>query len=409
LGTPPRLGLAVSGGGDSLALAVLAADWARTEGGVVLALIVDHGLRADSAIEAGTAAALLARLGIPARVLTLDSLAPGTGLPARARTARLAAMETACQEAGIIDLLLGHHAADQAETVIIRQLRGSGQAGLAGMAAVTETASVRLLRPLLGVAPERLRAVLIARGLGWAEDPTNADRRFTRARLRTARADAAGTGPATRALCAAAAADGRARHTAEGRLAEWAAAAVTIRPEGFALLPEGPWPPPVLAALVRMITGAAYLPPLEAIGMIAAAPRQAIGGGICLGGARLMPAGRLGPGFLICREAAAMQGAVPAEAGAHWDGRFRRPTCQRALPGETIEALGAGTPRFRGMSDLPAVVLETLPAYYGSHGKLIALPALNWPDLETVSARSLLFHPRHPAAGAPFIGSLVAV
>jgi tRNA(Ile)-lysidine synthase len=174
-GTPPRLGLAVSGGGDSLALALLAAEWARAQGGSVLAFIVDHGLRTAAAAEAAAAAETLARLDIPARVLTLDDLRTGASLPARARAARLAALEAACRDAGIIDLLLGHHAADQAETIIMRRLRGSGPAGLAGMAALSETASVRLLRPLLGVAPAQLRAVLMERGLGWAEDPTNAD------------------------------------------------------------------------------------------------------------------------------------------------------------------------------------------------------------------------------------------
>jgi tRNA(Ile)-lysidine synthase len=368
----------------------------------VLALIVDHGLRADSRAEASEAAARLASFGIPARLLTLNDLRPGPGLPERARAARLAVLEAACREEGIIDLLVGHHAADQAETVIMRQLRGSGPAGLAGMAAISETAAVRVLRPLLGVAPGRLKATLASRGLGWAEDPTNRDSRFTRARLRTARADSAGTGPATRALSAAAVAHGRARAASDRGLADWLAAAVTIRTEGFALLPVSPWPPSALAALLRMITGAGYLPSPDAIAAIAAAPGQAIGGGICLGGARLRPSGRMGPGFLICREAAAMAGPVPANAGAVWDGRFRRPAGQPDLPGEVIGALGAKASRFRGMSDLPAVVLETLPAFHTSDGDLIALPALMWPDPETLAMRRLLFHPRWPALGAAF-------
>jgi tRNA(Ile)-lysidine synthase len=331
-------------------------------------------------------------------------------MPARARAARLAALEAGCQEAGIIDLLLGHHAADQAETVIMRKLRGSGPAGLAGMAAISETASVRVLRPLLGVAPARLRAVLMARGLSWAEDPTNADSRFTPARLRRARADAAGAGPATRALSEAAMADAQARCAAERSLADWLAAEVTIRPEGFALLPEGAWPPAALAALLRMITGAGYLPAPEAIGAIAAAPAQAISRGICLGGARLRPAGRLGPGFLLYREAAAMAGPVPAAAGATWDRRFRRRGDQPALPGETISALGGEARRFRDISDLPAMVLETLPAYRALQGGgLVAVPALLWPDPQTVSVRRLLFHPRHAAVGGGFRAAVVPV
>jgi tRNA(Ile)-lysidine synthase len=403
-GAPPRLGLAVSGGADSLAMAVLAADWARSAGGTALAFIVDHGLRADAAAEAAEAAATLGGLGIPATILRLAALGAGPGLPARARAARLAALEAACRAAGVLDLLLAHHAADQAETVLMRQLRGSGPAGLAGMAALSETASVRLLRPLLGIAPGRLRATLITRGIGWAEDPTNADTRFTRARLRSARGDAAGMGPATRALAEAAAADGVARRRAEAATAAWLAAEAVIRPEGFAILPPGPWPAAALGALLRMVAGAAHLPAPEAVAAIAAVPGRAIGGGICLGGARLLPAGRLGPGFLLCREAAAMAAPVPACAGARWDGRFRRADDAPDLPGEQIGALRPETRSLRDISDLPAVVLETLPAYWSVQGELLAVPALDWPDLAGNRARALWFRPPRPATAA-FFGS----
>jgi tRNA(Ile)-lysidine synthase len=387
---------------------VLAADWARTAGGTALAFIVDHGLRANAAAEAAEAAATLGRLGVPATVLRLEALATGPGLPARARAARLAALAAACRTAAILDLLLAHHAADQAETVIMRHLRGSGPAGLAGMAALSETASVRLLRPLLSVAPGRLRATLIARGIGWAEDPTNKDTRFTRARLRAARGDAAGTGPATRALAEAAAADGAARAAAEAATAAWLAAQAVIRPEGVAILPTGPWPAAALGALLRMVAGAAHLPAPEAVAAIAAAPGRAIGGGICLGGARLLPAGRLGPGFLLCREAAAMAAPVPALAGAQWDGRFRRAEDGPDLPGERVGALGSAARRLRDISDLPAVVLETLPAYWSLQGALLAVPALFWPDFGVNLGRRLVFHPPRPATGA-FLGPSVGV
>ena len=327
---------------------MLASAWAEARSGTVLALIVDHGLRAESAPEAAQAAATLSGIGVPSRILTLDGLVGGAGLPARARAARLAALERACREAGILDLLLGHHAADQAETVIMRGLRGSGGGGLAGMATVSETAAVRLLRPLLGLPPGRLRATLAARGLGWAEDPSNADGRFTRARLRAARADADGTGAATRALTVAAEAEAEARRERERHLAAWLGAEATIRPEGFALLPDGVWPPEALAAVLRAITGASYPSAPAAIAAIAAAPSAAIGRGTCLGGARLRPAGRLGSGFLICRERAAISDPVPATAGAAWDGRFRRPAKLPDLPGETIGALGSDMPRAAG-------------------------------------------------------------
>ena len=146
------------------------------QGGTLSAFVVDHGLRPEAGAEAEATTATLSRLSIPARILKLKGLEPGPGLPARARAARYAALQAACRADGILDLLLGHHAGDQAETVLMRRASGSGPAGLAAMAASVQLGNVRLLRPLLTVPPGRLRATLRERGIGWAEDPTNSDR-----------------------------------------------------------------------------------------------------------------------------------------------------------------------------------------------------------------------------------------
>lgn len=399
----PRLAVAVSGGADSLALALLAAAWAHARGGAVLGLIVDHGLRAAAAREAADAANCLETQGIPARILRLEHLAPGPGVAARARMARYAALAGACRDAGIVHLLLGHHAADQAETVLLRALSASGPAGLAGMAALSEAGGLRLLRPLLGLAPVRLRALLVSRGLGWAEDPSNTDPRATRARLRHLRADRAGDGPATLALCAAARSAGAARAAAEAEIASLLAARAEFRPEGFALLDPAPLPPAALGALLRAIAGAAQMPARAGLAVLAAAPRPAT-----LGGARLMPAGRLGPGMLlVLREAVRMAPPVPARPGALWDGRFRL-TCgadpgSEPLAGAQLGALGAAAAGgLRGRSDLPAAVLETLPALWRD-GTLLAAPAIAYDPGGVAAGLRLLFAPRHPAAGAPFV------
>src|SRR5262245_29663930 len=172
----PRLAAGVSGGADSTALAVLAYAWACERGGSLLALVADHGLRPESGQEAADTVARLATLGIAARRLTIAGLDRGPALAERARRARFDALETACAEAGIVHLLLGHHAADQAETVLIRSLGGSGPAGLAGIAALVETRRLRILRPLLAFPPAFMRARLAAAGVTWVEDPSNADR-----------------------------------------------------------------------------------------------------------------------------------------------------------------------------------------------------------------------------------------
>ncbi len=216
-----------SGGPDSLALTRLADAWAQERRASVLALIVEHGLRVESAAEALALAAGLAAEGIAARILPLG-LPPGPGMQERARRARRAALLAACREAGAPHLLLGHHAEDQAETVLFRALRGSGDAGLAGMAPLTVAAEALVLRPLLPVPKARLAESLEGWSIRPIQDPSNADPRFARARLR-----AASTGPAMT--------EGFARRRA--RMAAWVAgrlaASVRLLPEGCAeIMPD---------------------------------------------------------------------------------------------------------------------------------------------------------------------------
>ena len=405
-GPAPRLAAAVSGGADSMALAVLADAWAKARAGSVLALIVDHQLRPESSCEATEAAARLTARGLTARVLTLTGLAHGTRLAERARAARYASLTEACRAEGILHLLLGHHAADQAETVIMRALAGSGTAGLAGMAPVVETTFLRLLRPLLSVPPIRLRETLGSLGIGWAEDPSNTDTRALRPRLRALRSDRDGTGAATTALVAAAAASGRERARQEAAAGSALAVAVTLRHEGFALLSlppsdrhggpcAGHLPPEAVAALIQTIAGNDFPPNPAAVATLAAAPRPAT-----LAGVRLLAAGRLGPGLLIVREKAAMQVEVPAVPGAVWDRRFRLAKQATPLPGCMLGPLGADASRLRRWSDLPAAVLCTVPALRRA-GTLVAVPHLGYPTPEACAAVPVLFSPPRPACGPP--------
>ena len=182
--TSPILAVAVSGGRDSLALALLSQDWAAGRDGRVIGLIVDHGLRSESTGEAAATAEVLTRHGIASAILTWSGAKPRTGLQEAARTARYRLLRDECRRRGILHLLLAHHVDDQAETVAMRAARQSGPDGLAGMAALVEQPEVRLLRPLLAVSRARLTATLLARDVPWLDDPSNVDPRFERARLR---------------------------------------------------------------------------------------------------------------------------------------------------------------------------------------------------------------------------------
>ncbi len=376
-----RVAVAVSGGADSLALAVLTQGW-----GDPVAFIVDHGLREGSALEAERARAALQARSIPAQVLTLRGLAGGPGLPARARTARYAALAGACRAAGLVDLLLGHHAGDQAETVLMRRRRGSGPAGLAGMAALVETDDVRLLRPLLFAMPAELRAVVAEAGLVPAEDPTNADLRFTRARLRR---EIGGDGAD---LLAEAVRAGTVRAVADTAVAVELAQRVAIFPEGYAVLSPGPVGEAALGAVLRSLAGRIY--PVNA-GPFATSPRAGT-----LAGVRVQPAGRAGRGWLLTREVAAIAPAAPAAPGAVWDGRFR----VERLPNEvTIGALGAEASRFRSATSLPSAVLQALPAL-AYNGVLFAVPHLSYDSGATGMGPPRLGSACVPVAGAPFRG-----
>jgi tRNA(Ile)-lysidine synthase len=393
----PRLAAGVSGGADSMALALLADAWVRARGGSLLALVVDHGLRPESAAEAELAIRRLAARGIPARLLCLTDLHHGPALAERARAARYAALRAACATGGILHLLLGHHAADQAETVLMRRQRSSGPAGLAAISALSEQGGLHLLRPLLGVPPVRLRATLRAAGLAWVEDPSNRDQRALRPRLRAGLNDPDGTGPAIAALCEAARAAGTARAAQEAEAAEILAERAAIRPEGFALLSAGPIDPAALAALIQTIGGGGFPPPAAGVAALAAAPRPAT-----LAGVRLLPAGRMAEGLLLVREAAAMERPIAGRPDAVWDGRYRLRADASPPQDATLGALGADAARLRRRSELPSAVLRTLPALRLGNS-LVAVPHLLYPDRAACDAVPVVFSPRRPVAGAPFV------
>lgn len=376
-GAIPRLAVGVSGGADSTALALLADQWARRRGGAILALIVDHGLRQSSAREAASTAERLGRMGIAHEVIRLG-LAPGPALQARARAARHEALAASARAAGMVHLLLGHHAADQEELRAMRALRGPrGAEGMAGFAARSD---VILLRPLLGFRPEDLRTRLRMLRIGWIEDPSNADPRFERARVRAA-------GPQIDPEAAIRAAGRRA--TADRSAASFLALTVLLRPEGWAVVRSDRLPADALGVLIRVVGGAIYPPARAAIDRLARRLEPAT-----LGGVRILPAGRYGPGWLLVREEAAC--AVPCEAreGAVWDGRFR----VRAVPPQarSIGALGDAGADIRSGRNLPAVVRRTLPAALDDE----AVRAV--PHLGHGTPSTILFAPPGPAAPAPF-------
>jgi tRNA(Ile)-lysidine synthase len=167
--------VACSGGPDSVALLALVAATGRTP----TAVYVDHGLRAETGAEAARVAALAERLGLAARTVAV-TVGAGPNLEARARDARYGALDAVRREVGARHVLVGHTADDQAETVVLNLMRGSGASGLGAMAVRRDT----VVRPLLGFRRHECDAVCAAVGVQPVHDPMNDDRAFRRVAVR---------------------------------------------------------------------------------------------------------------------------------------------------------------------------------------------------------------------------------
>ena len=175
------LGLAVSGGPDSMAMLALGAE--ALDGRVAVAT-VNHGLRPEAVKEAALVADACARLGVHHATLTPDAAIAGASIQARAREVRYALLARWAAAAGVGAVATAHHADDQAETFLMRAARGSGLAGLAGVRARATISGMTIVRPLLDWRRAELRAIVRRRELPFVDDPANADDRFERTRVR---------------------------------------------------------------------------------------------------------------------------------------------------------------------------------------------------------------------------------
>jgi len=386
---PPCLATAVSGGPDSLALALLAHAWVRRRGGTIVALTVDHGLRQESSTEAKQVGAWLAARGIAHHTLVWRGPYPASDIQAAARVARYRLLESGCAERGCLHLLTAHHREDRAETFWLRLARGSGLDGLAGISAVHELAQCRVLRPLLDVSPERLRARLRAEDQAWIEDPSNRNAAFGRVRLRQARALLAAEGLSAARLEETMRHLGRARQALEAGTAALLARAVALDPAGFAWLDveaieraEPELGLRALAAVLATVGGTDYPPRLERLERLyEMLLGDGLGRGRSLGRCRVTPArGRV----LVCREPAAIEAPVGLVPGATlvWDRRFRIETSQACPEGVAVGALGIDRQELppkarRQLELLPGPVRPVLPVLRDRVG-LTQVPALGW-------------------------------
>lgn len=390
----PLVVLAVSGGADSMALALLAAAWAKSRGGEALALTVDHRLRPESGDEAAAVGDALRARGIRHEILTLDSDLPASGVESAARVARYRLLAERCRALGALRLLTAHHADDQAETLLMRLSRGSGPDGLAGMAAWRNLGDVLLLRPLLGVAPARLRATCRAAGLTWFEDPTNLGDGNARGRLRRVADALADEGLTAQTLGRTAERAAAQRRLLDRLTADLLGRAVALSPWGFAELDPAAFAAAdlelasrALARVLATVGGGGHPPRWEGLNRMAA--RVAAGAGATLAGCVLRPGA--GGRMAVCREIAAVAPSMPLAPGqrALWDGRFVVELAADAPTGLRVDARGRLSGGGGRPSNVSAAAWATCPALDSSLG-------------EGGAWLRFRFAPRQPLAGAMF-------
>lgn len=323
------LGIAVSGGGDSVALMLLAHDWASARNFPLLIATVDHGLRPESAAEAAGVAAAAAELGREADILRWTGWDGRGNIQGAARAARRRLLAGWARKRSLSAIALGHTMDDQAETVLMRLGRGAGVDGLSGMAAVSEGEGATWLRPLLGQRRAALRDWLAARGAEWVDDPSNDDPRYDRVRVRKALETLGGLGVGVPGLAAAADRMGEAREALDHGAAALATEAATWGACGelrLSLAPLRAAPKELTRRLVRAgltrVAGAGYGPRAEAEArLVTDMLGLRLGGGRSLHGCLIRPDGPAG--VVLMRETAAIDAdPAPPPAAGLWDGRF---------------------------------------------------------------------------------------
>lgn len=399
----PHIAVGVSGGADSMALAVLLSDWTNHQSGRVTALVVDHGLRTESAEEAHAVLNKLNRLGIEAVVLPWTSECVSSGIQARARSARYQLMEDWCRHNAVLHLAIAHHADDQAETVLMRMQKGSGPDGLVGIPHSRELSHCRIVRPLLDIRKSALVSFLVGRGITWVEDPSNKDPKYARTSIREgikmAELDVDG-------IVQSAARYARAREAAEMNAAGWLARHAKLHPCGYMDLDHEALfyaaediRLRVLSRVATVIGGKTFAPSIASVERL----HENLQGhnAATLSGSFFQPRKTRLFVYRECRNLPQPQ--TIAGSPMLWDGRFRMriaTTHESAeiLPFNDLEgALNSNFAAPSWFSDLPSLARRTIPVIRDRNE--ILMPTPNGRKKGSVS---LEFAPKIPLVGMGF-------
>jgi tRNA(Ile)-lysidine synthase len=413
-GDTKRVAVAVSGGSDSMALALLAKDWATRAGISLLALTVDHGLRPESAREAEIVSEWLNERGIETRVLRWNGPYPESGIQDAARNARYTLMEEACVKAGISSLLLGHQLEDQLETLLMRLSKGSGLDGLSAMENAALRGKLTLLRPLLSVRRQVLRDYLKSLDQGWIDDPSNENPVYTRTRVGAVLGEMQQLpGSSLETIALSLSRLQRASRSLDGLAMQIIETQGDVSPFGFVRLPldslencPDELALRILSIIFRACGGGQRIKLTALEKLYQQLFKEKRGNGGTIAGAQIQ---KSRGGWLFCREPGRAGlpslGIEKGEGEWVWDNRFiiSYPSTELPLPpGLTVGPLGKEGWQFLSdradaslNSTVPARVRETLPAIWADD-KIVALPLS--PTGKTIKLeQNLRFHARFRA------------
>ncbi len=410
------IAVALSGGIDSMALALLAHSWAQQTGGKLVALTVDHSLRPESKNEAMRVQMYCRKLGIDHHMLTWRPTAkPLSAVQASARDARYRLLAQWCKAHDTLHLLTAHHQDDQTETLFFRLGRGSGLDGLACMSRVSVTNNVRILRPLLDITKARLKTTLQAANQPWVEDPSNNKLDYTRNFLRKQLQETGHAQVINEQAANLAGRLGIIRNHMENKIASYLTQSVSLYPEGYGIIHKAAlkrlpreYGLKALSAMLATVGGHEY--PLRSEQTLRLYD-EIIQGQITrrrtLGGLQLIWKEKSGQ-FYICREANAVGQAMPVSPHNPmlWDDRFTlNHTYNAPLTVQALEAGGSTMvknllPKGHSLPEL--AILRCLPAFWHLE-TLVSVPHIGYchPDYRQAQC-SARFHPAKALAAPAF-------
>lgn len=371
--SPPTVAVATSGGPDSLALALLAHQWAKDLGGKAIALTVDHRLRRSSTAEAHQVKAWLEARGMEHHILTWEreSKPLQTAIQATAREARYQMLSQWCKDHGVKHLLTAHHAQDQLETFMIRLSKGSGLKGLTGTQKIVPTGFGRILRPLLTIDPNDLKATLKHLNQPFIQDPSNENEDFTRVRWRRLLPALGAEGLTPTTLQETLERLNHAQRLIDQYISSLLRQYVSLSPHGYAIFnKEGLQESPeafeeMLKRILATIGTRDY--PVRRQALHRAMGAMHAGQSFTLAGCQIIHKTKE---FWVVREPAAMEEDIlVTQPGAYlWDHRFlvnvsKDIPCRiAALREKGIQTLGADAKK--NLEAIPHIVLQTLPALW---------------------------------------------